>query len=58
MRRKSIEEVTAPYPDGVPQWDDDTTVVADPAEMQMTAQAMMFVDTGIVVLANSESEAQ
>jgi hypothetical protein len=32
--------------------DDDATVVADPAEMELTAQATMFVDSGIVVLSD------
>jgi hypothetical protein len=32
----------------VPAWDEVPTVVANPAEMQMTAQAMMFVDTAVV----------
>ena len=53
-RHKTFDEVTVPYPDGVPLSDDDTTVVADPAEMELTAQAMMFVDTGIVLLKHNE----
>jgi hypothetical protein len=55
-RRESFDEITAPYPAGFPVWDDDSTVVADPAEMLMTAQAMMFVDTGVVVLPKSEGD--
>jgi hypothetical protein len=58
-RRKPLDEVTVPYPAGVPLFDDDAaTVVADPAEMAMTAQAMMFVDTGIVVLSKGDPEPQ
>jgi hypothetical protein len=46
-RRKQKDEITTPYPTGkTPAWDDEPTLVADPIEMQMTAQAMMFVDTG------------
>jgi hypothetical protein len=59
-RRKPVDEVTIPvtYPAGVPPLEDDTTitVVTDPAEMQMTAQAMMFVDTGIVMVSKSDVE--
>jgi hypothetical protein len=34
--------------------DDDATVVADPAEMEMTARATMFVDSAIFVLRDDE----
>ena len=58
LRRERFDEVTVPYPPDFPQWDDDSTVVADPAEMQMTAQAMMFVDTGVIVLPKSDRDAR
>jgi hypothetical protein len=56
-RRKSADEITVPYPAGVPPLDDDdTTLVADPAELEMSAQAMMFVDTGVIVGSKADFE--
>src|SRR5262245_13021990 len=57
-RRDFREEVTVQYPEGFPQWNDETTVTVDPAEMLLTAQAMMFVDTGVIELPELRAKKQ
>ena len=55
-RRKFIDAATVPYPAGKPPLlDDEATVIIDPSEMRLTAEAMMFVDSNVVVLARTET---
>ena len=45
----AFDVVTTPYPEGIPIWgDNDPTAQIDAREMNVTAEASMFVDTGLI----------
>jgi hypothetical protein len=49
-KKAFIDAVTVPYPPNHRMWDEGTTVVVDPSEMRLTAEAMMWLpDEGVPI---------